>query len=517
MNWRPEIEDINELHRLALEQGGAENVDRQHSKGRLTIRERIQSLLDPDTFQEVGPAAGANERDKNGRLISFTPANFVVGFGEIDGRRCVASGEDFTVKGGSPNAAGLRKSIYAEHLACRYRVPLIRLHEGGGGSVGSAPTGNATVGTPVYEPHRFRSVAEAMSTVPVATAALGPVAGLPAARLVAAHLSVMSRDNAQVLIAGPAVVERALGERVTKEELGGAKVHTKNGVIDNLAESETHAFDQIRTFLGYLPPNIWELPPLAITKDKPNREDPELRDIIPRDRRKLYSIHKLLQHVLDSSSFFEIGANYGRAQVTGLARLNGQPVGIWANNCRYLAGAMTAIGARKARRFIEFCETFHLPIVCFIDEPGFMIGSTAEQEGTIRDGTATVLTAAMSTVPWASVVLRKSFGVAQAAHYGQDAYVLAWPSAEMGPLPVEGGVAVAYHREIAAAVDPEAKRAELEKQLAAGQSPIPRAESFSLHDVIDPAETRSKLCDWIEWSQPILPSLLGPKSFPIRP
>ena len=517
MNWRPEIEDINELHRLALEQGGAENVDRQHSKGRLTIRERIQSLLDPDTFQEVGPAAGANERDKNGRLISFTPANFVVGFGEIDGRRCVASGEDFTVKGGSPNAAGLRKSIYAEHLACRYRVPLIRLHEGGGGSVGSAPTGNATVRTPVYEPHRFRSVAEAMSTVPVATAALGPVAGLPAARLVAAHLSVMSRNNAQVLIAGPAVVERALGESVTKEELGGAKVHTKNGVIDNLAESETHAFDQIRTFLGYLPPNIWELPPLAISKDKPNREDPELRDIIPRDRRKLYSIHKLLQHVLDSNSFFEIGANYGRGQVTGLARLNGQPVGIWANNCRYLAGAMTAIGARKARRFIEFCETFHLPIVCFIDEPGFMIGSTAEQEGTIRDGTATVLTAAMSTVPWASVVLRKSFGVAQAAHYGQDAYVLAWPSAEMGPLPVEGGVAVAYHREIAAAVDPEAKRAELEKQLAAGQSPIPRAESFSLHDVIDPAETRSKLCDWIEWSQPILPSLLGPKSFPIRP
>jgi len=517
MNWRPEIEDIKQVRKLALEQGGTENVKRQHKKGRLTVRERIQSLVDPNTFQEVGPAAGASERDKNGQLISFTPANFVVGIGKIGGRRCVASGEDFTVKGGSPNAAGLRKSIYAEHLACRYRVPLIRLHEGGGGSVGSPPTGNATVGTPVYEPHRFRSVAEAMSTVPVATAALGPVAGLPAARLVAAHLSVMSRDNAQVLIAGPAVVERALGERITKEELGGAKVHTKNGVIDNLAENETHAFEQIRTFLGYLPPNIWELPPVAISNDKPSREEPELRNIIPRDRRKLYNIHKLLQHVLDDSSFFEIGAGYGRGQITGLARLNGQPVGIWANNCRYLAGAMTAIGARKARRFIEFCETFHLPIVCFIDEPGFMIGSTAEREGTIRDGTTTVLTAAMSTVPWASIVLRKSFGVAQAAHYGQDAYVLAWPSAEMGPLPVEGGVAVAYHREIAAAADPEAKRAELEKQLAAGQSPMPRSESFSLHDVIDPAETRSRLCNWIEWIQPILPSLLGPKSFPIRP
>ena len=192
MNWRSEIDDIKNIRRLALEQGGAESVNRQHSKGRLTVRERIQSLLDSNTFQEVGPGAGGSERDKNGQLISFTPANFVVGLGKIDGRRCVVSGEDFTVKGGSPNAAGLRKSIYAEHLACRHRVPLVRLHEGGGGSVGSAPNSNTTVGTPVYEPHRFRSVAEAMATVPVATAALGPVAGLPAARLVAAHLSVMA-------------------------------------------------------------------------------------------------------------------------------------------------------------------------------------------------------------------------------------------------------------------------------------------------------------------------------------
>ena len=517
MNWRSEIDDIKNIRRLALEQGGAESVNRQHSKGRLTVRERIQSLLDSNTFQEVGPGAGASERDKNGQLISFTPANFVVGLGKIDGRRCVVSGEDFTVKGGSPNAAGLRKSIYAEHLACRHRVPLVRLHEGGGGSVGSTPSSNTTVGTPVYEPHRFRSVAEAMATVPVATAALGPVAGLPAARLVAAHLSVMARENAQVLIAGPAVVERALGERATKEELGGAKVHTTNGVIDNLADNEIHAFAQIRTFFGYLPANIWELPPVTLGNDKPNREESVLRDIIPRDRRKLYNIRKLLAHILDDGLFFEIGAGYGRGQITGLARLNGQPVGIWANNCRYLAGSMTAIGARKARRFIEFCETFHLPIVCFIDEPGFMIGSAAEREGTIREGTATVLTAAISTVPWASVVLRKSFGVAQAAHYGQDAYVLAWPSAEMGPLPVEGGVAVAYHREIAAAADPDAKRAELEKQLSAGQSPMPRSESFSLHDVIDPAETRTRLCNWIEWIQPILPSLLGPNSFSIRP
>ena len=517
MSWQPEIDEIKKVSALATQQGGKKNIARQHAKGRLTIRERISSLLDKGTFQEIGPGAGARQTDENGNLVSFSPANFLLGFGKIEDRLCVVCGEDFTVSGGSPNAAGLRKSIYAEHLAFQHRIPLIRLHEGGGGSVGGTGKQNATVGTAVYEPHRFRPVAEAMATVPVVTAALGPVAGLPAARLVAAHLSVMARKNAQVLIAGPAVVERALGEKKTKEELGGAAVHTKNGVIDNIADDEVDAFKQIRTFLSYLPTNVGELPPVVISDDPRDRTEIILRDIIPKERRKLYKVRDVIFAVIDQNSFFEIGSEYGRGQLTGLARLNGQPVGIWANNCRYLAGSMTALGARKARRFIEFCETFHVPIVCFVDEPGFMIGSKAEQEGTIRDGTATVLAASMSTVPWASIVIRRSFGVAQAAHYGQNAYVLAWPSAEIGALPVEGGVAVAYHREIAAAADPDAKRAELEALLAEKQSPMPRGESFSLHEIIDPADTRSRLCDWIDWIQPTMPELIGPTSFSIRP
>jgi acetyl-CoA carboxylase carboxyltransferase component len=356
-----------------------------------------------------------------------------------------------------------------------------------------------------------------MASVPVATAALGPVAGLPAARLVAAHFSVMSRDTAQVLIAGPAVVRRAIGENKTKEELGGAQVHTRNGVVDNASRDEADAFGQIRQFLGYLPQNVWELPPLAPCDDPPDRREEDLLEIVPRNRRKLYDMRRLLALVLDRESFFEIGADYGRGQITGLARLNGQPVGVWANDCGYLAGAMTADGSHKARRFIELCETFHLPILSFVDEPGFMIGSEAERTGTIRFGTATVLTAAMSSVPWASIVVRRSFGVAQVAHYGPDAHVLVWPSAEMGALPVEGGVAVAYHREIAAAPDPDARRRELEEKLAAQQSPFPRAESFSVHDIIDPRDTRPMLSDWIEWIQPILPDLRGPSSFLIRP
>jgi len=515
MSWKRETQEIAKRRKLAFEQGGAESVKRQHDKGRLTIRERIDALLDDDSFEEVGGGAGAAELSDDGALESFTPANFVLGFGQIDGRRCVVGGEDFTIKGGSPSEAGLRKSVYAEKLACHYRVPLVRLHEGAGGSVSG--TGAKTLGQPVYAPPRFQSVAEAMATVPVATAALGPVAGLPAARLVAAHFSVMSRDNAQIMIAGPAVVQRALGEKITKEELGGAEIHTKNGVVDNASDGEADALGQIRRFLSYLPANVWELPPGLPSGDSPDRSEEELIDIVPRDRRKSFDMRRVLAAVLDRETFFEIGAGYGRSQITGLARLDGQPVGVWANDGRHLAGAMTANGAMKARRFIELCETFHLPILSFVDEPGFMIGSQAEREATIRHGTNAALTAAMSSVPWASVMVRRSFGVAQVAHYGPDGYVLAWPSAESGPLPVEGGVAVAYHREIAAAEDPDAKRRELEEKLAARNSPYPRAESFSVHELIDPRETRPMLCRWSERIQPLLPPLLGTSGFSVRP
>ena len=515
VGWEKEVVEIERKRALAAEQGGAESVARQHAKGRATVRERIAALLDEGSWRELGVGAGGAERAADGTLTAFTPANFVLGLGTIDGRRCVVGGEDFTIKGGSPNQAGLRKSVYAESLALRYRVPLIRLHEGGGGSVGGsgAPSG----GSPVFAGHRFRSVAEAMASVPVATAALGPVAGLPAARLVAAHFSVMLREGAQVLIAGPAVVKRAIGEDKTKEELGSAEVHTRNGVIDNAADDEAEALAQIRRFLSYLPQSVWELAPRIAGEDSRDRREQELLAIIPRDRRKLYDMRTLLALVLDRDTLFEIGAGYGRGQITGLARMAGQAVGVLANDCRYLAGAMTADGAQKVRRFVELCQTFHLPILSFVDEPGFMIGSVAEQAATIRFGTATVLTVALCTVPWASVVVRRSFGVAQAAHYGHDAHVLAWPSAETGALPVEGGVAVAYGREIAAAADPEARRRELEAELAARQSPFPRGEAFSFHALIDPRDTRPLLCDWIDWVQPILESLKGPSGFPVRP
>jgi len=515
MSWQSHVDDIYAKRTLALEQGGKDAVARQHAKGHLTIRERIATLVDDDSFAEHGIGAGGAERDEQGRLLEFTPGNYITGLAKIDGRLVAVGGEDFTVRGGSPNVAGLRKSVYVESLALQFRVPLVRIHEGGGGSV-TGSTGKGPVGSSVHEKPRFQTVAKVMTEVPVATAGLGPVAGLPASRLVASHFSVMA-ENAQVMIGGPALVERALGKPIAKEELGGPKVHTKSGVIDAVAKDEEAALGLIRQFLSYMPQNVWELPPVVGCSDPVDRCDERLLSIVPTNRRHAYDMRKLIGMVVDEGSFFEFARAYGHTLVTGYARLNGRPVAIFANDCRFLAGAMTAEAAQKVRRLIEIAETFHLPIVTFVDEPGFMIGPGAESGGAIRYGTSAVLTAAMCENPWATVVVRKNYGVAGAAHYGANAYVLGWPSAEMGPLPLEGGVAVAFRRQIEAADDPTSERARLEAEMAAKLSPAARAESFSMHELIDPRETRPYLCRWVEWSDAPLRGLAGPRPFGIRP
>ena len=517
MSWEQEVKEIERRRYLAQQQGGKEGIAKQHARGRMTIRERIDVLLDKGTFQEHGRATASPVYDDNGELIEYVPANYVVGFGQVDKRRIVAAGEDFTLKGGSPNAAGLRKSVYAEHLAVQYKTPLVRMLEGGGGSVKGGAKKGGTVGEPVFTEPRFKIIADAMGTVPVASAALGAVAGFPAGRLVASHFSVMTEHTAQVLIGGPALVTRALGVKMTKEELGGAAVHLRSGIVDNLAADEHDALAQIRRFLSYLPSNVWQRTPRYSNEDPVQRMEQALLEAVPRDSNSGFDMRAIIHMIVDKESFFEIGEFYGPSQICGFATLAGQPVGVLANDCMHYAGAMTAEAAQKYRRFVEMCDTFHVPVVNFVDQPGFMIGPESERAGTIRYGMAAVAAAAQATVPWAVIQVHKGFGVATAAHYAPGAYVLAWPSVESGALPIEGGVAVAFHREIAAAADPDAKRAELEERLREARSPFPRAESFAVHELIDPRETRPVLCDWIEWIQPSLDTLTGLTQFPIRP
>jgi acetyl-CoA carboxylase carboxyltransferase component len=519
MSWEKETDELRRRRIAAKAQGGEDALRAQHARGRLSIRERIATLSDQDSFRELGEGAVTPRYDEQGNLTGFEPANYVLGFATVNGRRVVIGGEDFTLRGGSPNPAGLRKSVYAEDLALTYKVPLIRLHEGGGGSVAGASgskTKSGPAGDPVYAAPRFLSVAKTLGEVPVASAAMGAVAGLPAARLVASHFSVMV-EGAQVLIAGPKVVARALGETLTKEELGGAKVHAKSGAIDNVVANEDEAFAEIARFLSYLPDNVWQLPPDIAPTDSRDRMDEALLSIVPRERRKPFAIRKIIRAVMDENSFFEMTRNFGPSLITGLARLNGVSVGIIANDCTIYAGAMTAAAAQKLRRFADFCNTFNLPIASFVDEPGFMIGSASEKAATIRHGTSAIAAVMQSRVPWASVIVHKVFGVAGAAHFGPDAFVLAWPSAETGALPVEGGVAVAFAREIAQAPDPDAMRRELEEKLAVGQSPFPRAESFSIHELIDPRETRPRLIDWLDWATTRRALNLGPYLTTMRP
>jgi len=508
VSWKPESDEIERRRALAREQGGSEAIARQHERGRLTVRERITALADAGSFREHGETSGVSETDAEGRAISFTPSNVVVGTAKIAARPVVVGGDDFTIRGGSYSPAGLRKGIYADELAIRRRVPVVRLLEGGGASIAGAGAVRGRSGYDWTQSSPLNLAAmEALATVPVVCAALGPVAGFPAARLVASHYALMTRETAQVLTGGPALVARATGKAVTKEELGAADVHERSGVVDAVAADETDAFRRIRAFLSYLPSNASELPPVAACDDPASRADEELLSIIPRERRRAYKIRRVIECVVDRASFFEIGAMHGRSQVTGFARLAGRPVGVLANDCVHDGGSMTAQGARKVRRFVETCDLFHLPIVSLVDEPGFAIGAEAERAATIRFGMEAMFAALETSVPWCAVVLRRAFGVALGIHLGPAPTVIAWPSAQSGSMPVEGGVELAFGREIRSAADPEARRRELEEEMAAAQSVFPRAEEFGVHHLIDPRETRAALCAWIEEIAPSLASL----------
>ena len=290
-------------------------------------------------------------------------------------------------------------------------------------------------------------------------------------------------------------------------------------MVDNVAADEADALRQAQQFLSYLPSHAGEPAPYFDVGDLPGRRAEELASIIPRERRRAFKMRKLIGYVVDERSFFEIGQGWGRSQITGLARIDGHPVGLLANDCYHDGGSMTADGAAKIRRFVEMCDLFHLPIVSFVDEPGFMIGQAAEEAGTIRAGMNAMFAILQTTVPWFACVVRRSYGVAQGLHLGPGATVVAWPSAISGALPVESGVALAFRREIEAADDPDARRAELEEEMARAQSVMPRAEEFGVHDLIDPRETRPLLCDWAQEIQTALAehARSGVPRYSIRP
>jgi acetyl-CoA carboxylase carboxyltransferase component len=516
MSWKTEVDELNQRRENARKLGGQKGIDYQHKLGKYTVRERVDKLLDDGTYRELGIISGKAEYDADGNFVDSTPSNAIMGRGKVDGRRVVVSADDFTIRGGSSEATISDKWVYAERYAHEMQMPLVRLVDTAGGSVKILEqTGSTKIpGYPTWP------VMQLMGTVPVVGVALGSCAGLGAIKVSASHFSIMVKETSQVFAAGPPVVKAALREDVDKNELGGWKVQAGDGgAVNNVAEDEDDAIEQVQRFLSYLPTNVYAVPERKPGDDDPERAEEELLTVIPRNRRQVYKVRDILDMVLDKDSMFEIGRFNGPSTVCCLARLDGYTVGVMANDPMRSGGAMTRSSAIKVEKFVDLCDTFHVPIVNFTDQPGVMPGVAAENAGTIGAVMKCLGAIEQSQTPWVSIILRRAFGLAGGMHGRKRSVNLrfAWPSAYWGSIPLEGGIWAAHRKELEAADDPEERLAELEQHYSQFTSPFRTAEKFSVIDIIDPRETRSILCDWVEEAYEVTKTQVGEVRRTMRP
>ena len=552
--WAPLMKEVAEIKRLAEErlQPGSRDpgVVRQRSRGKLTCRERIDLLLDEGSFQEVGSVTGFPSHDEEGNIAAFTPSNHVGGWGRIEGRPAVLCADDFTSRGGHSDGAIGAKSTYLDRLSLEMRMPSIRLLDGssGGGSVasmvpqqkrsgesrakeseGAIKAGRPRVagtGGSFLPGHQGGTLfTEQLATVPVVNMLLGSVVGLGAAKAVLGHFSVMVRDIAQLFVAGPPVVSHAMGYEITKEELGGWHIHCANGSVDNPADTEEEAALITRRFLSYLPSNTYEPPPVAPpgADDPPDRREEELFTLVPRKRTTTFDIRRAIDLIADKGSFFEIGPLWGTDQVTGFIRMDGIPMGVVASDSRHVnGGALTADGCSKVTRHLDLCDLFHLPILNLVDNPGFAVGLEHEIAGTIRRGGEWMIAFAQVAVPIFTVIVRRSFGVAGnnfATPRSRPSMRVAWPAADVGGIPPEGGIEAAYKRQLAEAEDPKALREELMARIESARGPLGPLSKFQMEEMIDPRDTRRLVCEWaqIAYRLATQPARLAPRAIQFRP
>jgi acetyl-CoA carboxylase carboxyltransferase component len=488
MSWQQEVDEIRRRRLQALEMGGVQRVERQHAQGKLTARERLDLLLDRGSWSELGLLANHQSQRPEMQDVRTPADGFILGYGRIDGREVLVGAEDFTVMGGSVGTSGLLKRERLLELGHQTKVPVVWLFDGSGARASEYVRAGWVGG-----PH-FATMSRLSGIVPQVVGVMGPCAGDPALMAPLADFVVMVRGTSMMAAGGPPVVEAAIGERVSKEELGGSSVHCYvSGVADNEADDDQHCLRLIRDYLAYFPTNVWALPPRVETGDDPERRDEELLAIVPRDRKRPYDMQRVLRHLVDRDSIFEIKPTYCRSVITCLARMDGEVVGVVASQPLHLAGMIDGPAADKMAHFIQLCDAFHVPLVFLSDVPGFMTGKVSEREGTLRRGLRIAYALAWSTVPKVSVVLRKAYGmgaVAMCGHRGGQVLTLVWPSGEFGALPVGGGVSAGHRAAIESADDPEGKRAALEDYYHQFGGAFSTAETFGFDDLIDPRDTR---------------------------
>lgn len=520
MDWEKAVEELDYIRQLARHMGGEDRIKRQHAGGRYTVRERIDKFVDDGSFLEFGSLIGAAEYDDDGNLRSFSPGGYVMGLGEVDGRPVAVGGDDFTISGGSPHNVHKHPRQFTQPLALQYGIPYVQFVEGVGHSSKSDES-SGHMGLPSGD--LWWQTVEMLRRVPVAAGIMGSVAGAPAAFALLSHFTVMIKGKSQIFPSGPPVVRRAIGEDLDKEALGGSKVHVhESGQVDNEAESEEDAMEQIKQFLSYLPNTSAQVAPRVETGDPPDRRPEELLNIIPPNRKRGYDARKLIQLVVDNGEFFEMRRHWASALITGFARLDGYSVGVLGSDPYKLAGAMDGDVADKYTHFVDLCDTFNLPVVIFLDMPGFMLGSHAERKATMRRGARALIASAEASVPKIEFNVRKAYGVAADAphslgHPNGLNLRFGWPSGEWGGIPIEGGVAAAYKREIDESEDPEAHREMIEERILKLRSPFRAAHHGDVVDLIDPRDTRALACRFVRLAQPHLAELAAQPKRAVRP
>ena len=494
MTWQPELDELRRREELARQMGGPERVARQHAAGKLTARERVALLVDPGSFEEIDAFVTHRCQDF-GMAEQVIPGDGVVcGSGRVDGRLVYAFAQDFTVFGGSLSETNAQKIVKVMDLAMKMGAPVVGLNDSGGARI---QEGVISLGG--YADIFLRNTL-ASGVVPQISAIMGPCAGGAVYSPAITDFIIMVRDTSYMFVTGPDVVKTVTHESVTKEQLGGAATHNEtSGVAHFAVDDDRECLALIRSLLSYLPSNNVDDPPTAPSADPADREAAELDTLVPESPMQPYDMHELLEAIVDEGSLLEVHAQFARNLIVGFARMGGRSVGLVANQPAHLAGTLDIDASVKGARFVRFCDAFNIPLVTFEDVPGFLPGTAQEYGGIIRHGAKLLFAFAEATVPKITVITRKAYGgaycVMSSKHIRTDVN-FAWPTAEIAVMGPEGAVNVLYRRELEAAADPAALRADKVAEFRAKfANPLVAASRGFVDEIIQPRQTRRKVIE----------------------